>query len=81
MVRELAIPWANVRKAPIAELRQYLHKDYQPRQPAKVKPIIIPRKVRRPLTTGQRLLIVHMRWSGLSWKDMSQSIGVHPNTC
>ena len=81
MVRELAIPWAKVRVAPVAELRRYLHKDRPPRTPAKPKPIVLPVIVRRPLTTGQRMLIVHLRWQGWSWRDLSQSIGVHPNTC
>ena len=81
MVREIAIPWANVRPAPIEELRRYLQKDAQPRQPAKPKPIVLPRKVKRPLTTGQRMLIVQMRWQKWSWKDIQKSIGIHANTC
>ena len=81
MVRDIPIPWAKVRVAPIADLRRYLHKDSQPRQPAKPKPLVLPRTVRRPLTTGQRMLVVTMRWEGWSWKDIQKSIGVHANTC
>ena len=52
MVKVAPIPWAKVRAAPIAELRKYLHKDRKPRPPAKVKPLVIPRIIRRPLSSG-----------------------------
>ena len=45
MVRN--IPYARVRAAPLAELRQYLTKDVQPKKPKPVRPVVIPSQVRR----------------------------------
>ena len=78
MVRD--IPRARVRAAPVAELRRYLTRGSQPKQPRPTRPVKIPRQVRRQLSTGQRMLVVQLRWQGMTWRQIYTATSIKQQT-
>ena len=79
MVRE--IPRAKVRPDAIDSLREYLTKDKVYKPPKAVVPVKLPKRIWRPLSTAQRLLIVRMRWSGLTFSEIGLMLKINQITC
>ena len=76
-----SIPLARVKADDPVVLRQFLQKDRVVKPPKAVAPIKLPKRIWRPLSTNQRMLIVRMRWTGLSFKDIGILTKINQVTC